>query len=436
MLHRPKEGQKDRTFQLYPPFLKKGNKLMKNINIKACLAAALIAAMALTGCSDEKHIISYESGEITKEPENSPSFSADNIHAAILLPDDPTSGACMSKAHAEAFEAATSELGITSYTVNGAEADNAGELASDANVIFGAGYDYMNPLDAAARENPDKLYACFGGYKYNSTNYSNYYTAIYEAQYLAGVVAGTNSKSGKIGIISEYSSEYPDSAAEINSFAIGAKSANSEVEITVRSLGSRTDTDDAEAYTEELIDEGCDVISIQCDTSAPAEVASADDVFFIGYGADMSSYGDSCLTSVVWNLKDYYKSALTSAMDGTWSSGNYYGTLADGAVSLAPLSKEANTATQARIDSAAELIKNNLLEIFSNRRIMFDSSGKATVMNAALVDNKENIMISEDGTSYFIYSGDELKAVDASTASSDKLASASMNYLIEGVTVK
>lgn len=406
---------------------------MKRTGYAARCTAAILLALTLVGCSGEQHIISYESGENTKAPEKSPEIAAESIKATLLLPDTANAKGCMSDAHATAFEAAAAELGIESYTAYGVIPEDSESATKDANVIFGSSYEYMNPLDEAARENTDKLYACFGGYKYNSTNYANYYTAIYEAQYLAGIAAGTNSESGKIGIISEYSSEYPDSAAEINSFAIGARTVNSEAEIFVHSLGSRSDTSKAKQYTEDLIAKGCDIISIQCNTSAPAEAAAAKGAKYIGYGTDMS--GEGCLTSVVWNLKDYYKSALTSASDGTWAAGNYYGNLADGAVSLSPLSEDAGPETQPRIDSAAELVKGDLLEIFSNRKIAFDTAGKATVTNAALIDNKANTMISEDGTAYFIYSGEELKSVEPSTVTSDKLASTVMNYLVEGVTV-
>lgn len=404
--------------------------------ISRCVAGG-IALMLLAGCSGEQHIISYESGEDDASVAGSPAIAVSDIHAAILLPSATADNACMTSAHADAFKAATAELGITSYTLYDASPDDAEKLTSDSNVIFGACYDYMNALDAAAKNNPDKLYACFGGYKYNSTNYTNYYTAIYEAQYLAGIAAGTNSVSGKVGMISEYSSEYPDSAAEINSFALGARAANSSAEIIVKTLGSRSDTSEAGDFTKELIDEGCDVISIQCDTTAPAEIAAENGAMFIGYGTDMAKIGNGlCLTSVVWNLKDYYKTALTCATNGTWSTdGNYYGSLADGAVALSDLSEGADPITQARIDSAAELIRGSLLEIFSNRKVMFDSEGKAVVSNGALTDNKSNIMISEDGSSYFIYNGNELSAIDPASVTSDKLASANMNYLVDGVTV-
>lgn len=399
------------------------------------VAAILLSAITFAGCSNETHIISYDSGELTKSIEKSPEIKKEEIKAALLLPVDPAGGSCMSSAHETAFNAAADQLGITSTVIYDALPDDTELLTKDANVIFGSNYEYMNSFDESSKANADKLYSCFGGYKYNSTNYSNYYTAIYEAQYLAGIAAGTNTKTGKIGIISEYSSEYPDSAAEINSFAIGAKAARSDVEIMVYSLGSRSDTSKAEEYTSSLISKGCDVISIQCDTVAPAKAASSKDVLFIGYGIDMKGYSEGCLTSVLWNLKDYYVSALNSAVNGTWAEENYYGDLADGAVSLSPLAPSADVATQARLDSAAEMIRTDKLEVFSNKKLVFDAAGKATVENAALVDNKSNVMISEDGTSYFVYSGEELKAVEPSSVTSDKLASAIMNYIVEGVTV-
>lgn len=411
---------------------------MKLKKASAFLAAVACAGLIFTGCSERQdmNIIKYESEEVTKSADKSPVIATSEINAVILLPDDPESGACMSAAHANAFNDAAKELGITSKSIPSADPENVKSDTKDANVIFGAGYDYMNPLFDEAEANPDKLYACFGGYKYNSSNYSNYYTAIYEAQYLAGVVAGTNTVSGKIGIISEYSAEFPDSATEINSFTLGVKAANSEAEVFVYSLSSRTDTSKAAEYTKSLIKDGCDVISIQCDTSAPAKIASEKEVFFIGYGIDMKDYGDSCLTSVVWNMKDYYKSALSAAINGTWNSGNYYGNLSEKAVVLSELSSDAATKTNERVKSASELIENGTLEIFSNKRTEFDAAGNASIKYAALTDNKGNTMISEDGNEYFIYSGEELKAIEASTASSDYLSSSIMNYLVEGVTVK
>ena len=412
MLHRPKEGNK-KCEEI--PLPKKGNKLMTNKKIAVRAAAVLLSAMTLASCSGEAHIISYESGEVTKAAEESPEISKESIKAALLLPVDPAGGSCMSSAHETAFNAAADQLGIAATVIYDALPEDTETLTKDANVIFGSNYDYMNALDESAKANTDKLYSCFGGYKYNSTNYTNYYTAIYEAQYLAGIAAGTNTKSGKIGIISEYSAEYPDSAAEINSFALGARA--------------------AEEYTKSLIDKGCDVISIQCDTASPAKAASAKGVSFIGYGIDMISLGEGCLTSVMWNLKDYYLSALTSASSGTWAGENYYGNLAGGAVELSTLSADADVKTQARIDSAVELIKNGQFKIFSNNKLVFDAAGKATVEKVALIDNKANVMISEDGASCFIYSGEELKAIDPSSVTSDKLASATMNYIVEGVTV-
>ncbi len=408
---------------------------MKFGKIRAFIAVCILAGTVLTGCSGNANIITYNSEDGVKAPEESPVISKKKIKAALLLPSDPETGACMSQAHADAFMAAASEMNVEAKVFPAASTDTVKEDTKDYNVIFGAGYGYMNPLDKLAKENTKKLYACFGGYKYNSSNYSNYYTAIYEAQYLAGVVAGSNTKSGKIGIVSEYSSEYPDSAAEINSFTLGAKAVNPDIKVHVYTLGSRVNASNANGYTQILMGYGCDVISIQCDTAAPAETIKDKEVFFIGYGSDMSKYGDKCLTSVVWNLKDYYKSAFSAASDGTWNSGNYYGTLKDGAVTLAPLSALTDEKTAPRIESASELIKNDLLEIFSNRRVVFDIDGKATVTNAALIDNKGNTMVSEDGTSYFIYSGNELKQIEASAASSDKLASASMNYLVAGIMV-
>ncbi|MBE6897220.1 MAG: BMP family ABC transporter substrate-binding protein [Ruminococcaceae bacterium] len=410
---------------------------MNNKKFGRRIIAAVLLSLILTGCSGKKNLLTYETGNTDTASDISPVIDKDKMSVALLLPDDPANGACMSSAHSAAFIAAANSMGITNTDIIiNPDPEAAVAEAADANIVFGGAFDYMNVLERTAKENKDKLYSCFGGYKFNSTNYSNYYTAFYEAQYLAGVAAGTNSKSGKIGIVAEYTTEYPECAAEINSFALGALAASSNSQIIVKSFKSRTDTSNAEAYTKALIDEGCDVISIQCDSSVPADYAAKNEVKFIGYGVDLSSdYKDLCLTSVVWNFEEYYKSALSSAMNGTWTDENYHGTLSDGAVKLGTLSQNAEAITQTRLDNVSVFIMNDKFEMFSNTRIVFDPENNVTTAEAALVDNKGNTMISADGTSCFLYSGETLTPVDAASVTSDKLAYAKMNYLVENVTV-
>jgi len=410
------------------------------------LIIPLLSALILSSCAGEAGLITYTSAPESAKEEVS-TLDKTVISPAIILPSDAGSGSCMSSAHYNALVAASAELGINDpIVITSASPDTALEGAENANVIFAVGLDYMNTLDAAAKENPSKLYACFGGYKYNTTNYANFYSAIYEAQYLAGITAATNSTSGKIGIVSEYAAEYPDSAAELNSFALGVRAVNPVAEVLVRSLSSRTDTTKAQDYTHELIDLGCDVISIQCDSSAPALVAKTRDVFFIGYGSDISVFdAEHCLTSVAWDFTSYYKSALNAAINGTWTSwytasngvtsGNYYGSISDGSVYLTPIGSAASSQTAAMVDSAKDLMTANSFEIFSNRGITFRVTGEAVLTTRPLMDNMGHTMISEDGRSYNIYSGENLIAVDPDTVNSDIMASAIMNYLVEGITV-
>ena len=179
------------------------------------------------------------------------------------------------------------------------------------------------------------------------------------------------------------------------------------------------------------------MISIQCDTTAPADVAVNKDILYIGYGVDMKSHDkDHCLASIVWNLKAYYTAALTSVSNGTWAQENFCGNLANGAVTLSSVSGDTDPLLTARIDSASYLIKKGFFEIFSNHVLEFDSEGNADIVRAALIDNNSNIMISEDGSEYYLYSGEELKSIDPAAVTTDNLASANMNYLVDGVTVR
>ena len=404
-----------------------------NKKLICLLTAATLITSVFTGCSGTKNILSYDSTASEDEKAKTPSINKNDINAVLIVPNDPSKGACMSAAHAEAFTNAAKEMGIEAVsTVTESDPESAISKAGDANVVFGGNYIYMNTLDKASSNSSDNLYSCFGGF-INRTNYTNYNASFYEAQFLAGIAAGMSTKSGTIGIISDVGTKSPESAAEINSFALGVRSVNSSANIVVVVIGSGTDMSDAEKLTKKLIRQGSDIISIQCDSTVPATIAAERKVSFIGYGTDLSYISDEfCLTSVTCDFEEYYKSAFESASDGTWTEDNYHGNLENGSMHLSSVPSES---VQLRIDNVSALIKENSFEIFSNYKLTFDPEGNAVTEQTALLDNQSNVMIAEDGSAYYVYGKDGLVSVDPLSVSSDVLAYAKMNYLVEGVTV-
>jgi len=121
-------------------------------------------------------------------------------------------------------------------------------------------------------------------------NFIRYFPRQYQAFYLAGLVAGAITKTGKIGEVSSVDciQVYRRRAA----FFLGVKDANPDAVLYVKYAGSWYDPPTEADVAKVLIDEyGCDVITQQTDSSAPVEVADEKGVWFIGKDLDLVGMG-------------------------------------------------------------------------------------------------------------------------------------------------
>ena len=79
--------------------------------------------------------------------------------------------------------------------------------------------------------------------------------------------------------------------------------------------------------------------------------------------------GESVLTSVVWNWGAYYTAAVQNVIDGTWTPGvhveDYFGSMADGLLSITALSSEVAEGTQEAVDVAKAAIEDGSFDVFT-----------------------------------------------------------------------
>ena len=62
------------------------------------------------------------------------------------------------------------------------------------NFIVGTSFGYMDPMDAVAKEFPDITYLHLTGYKSNGKNFGNFFGAVEDMKYMAGMLAGSRAK--------------------------------------------------------------------------------------------------------------------------------------------------------------------------------------------------------------------------------------------------
>ncbi|MBE6033222.1 BMP family ABC transporter substrate-binding protein [Aminipila sp.] len=207
-------------------------------------------------------------------------------------------------------------------------------------VIVGGSYGFMDALDELANSDDykDIKFLHFSGNKMNNTNFGNYFGATEQPRYLTGIVAGMMTKSNKLGYVAAY--PYTEVQIGINAFTLGAQSVNPNVEVKVVYINSWYDPEKERSAADELLAQGCDIITQHCDTTGPQVAAAEAGAYAIGYNLDngkVEAVKGSYLTSPIWHHEKFLIPTIEKIMDGTWTPESYYGTLADGYVDLAPM---------------------------------------------------------------------------------------------------
>jgi basic membrane protein A len=311
-------------------------------------------------------------------------LSKENLKIGVLHITDPFSEASgYSYAHQRGIEEMKKKIGLKEsqvmYKINVDDVDylhlesSIRELiAQGANIIIATSWGYMDVCEKLAIEYPSVVFAHVSGYKSNNTNFTNYFGRVYQARYLAGIVAGLQTKSNKIGYVAAWGTENSEVSQGINAFALGVEKANPEAKVYVKITYSWFDPMGETAAARALIAAGSDVIAQHCDTPNPQIEAEKAGVWGIGYNTDMSAEAPKAvLTSVLWNWGKYYTSLAESVINGTFTTVPYFGSLRDGIVDIAPLSENISMVEEERkrIESESFDVFMGVMETNEGKRI-------------------------------------------------------------------
>ncbi len=216
-----------------------------------------------------------------------------------------------------------------------------------ANIIFATSYGYQPELVAAAAKYPNVLFEQATGTTVSKT-LSEYYGAGEDGDYLSGMAAGAASVTGKIGFVAPY--PIPEVIREIDAFTMGARVMNPKATVKVvwtnTWFGPATERTAAEA----LVAAGVDVLADGQDSPTTGQVAEAHGLKWTGYDSDQETFAPKAwLTATTYNWGPYYIMEVQAAMNGTWKSHFWYGSLADHFVVMAPFGPSVAAATRKAI---------------------------------------------------------------------------------------
>jgi len=222
-------------------------------------------------------------------------------------------------------------------------------------VIFATSYGYMDPMLKVAKQFPKVAFLHCSGFKM-ADNMGNYFGRMYEARYLAGMVAGSMTKSNVLGYVAAF--PIPEVIRGINAYTLGVQAVNPKA--TVRVVWTKTWYDPAteKEAAKSLLDVGADVIAQHQDSPGPQEAAEEKGVYSIGYNSDMATFAPKAhLTAPVWNWGPYYVKIVNEIRNGTWKASSDWPGLADGIVGLAPFGPMVPQEVQDKVAAAkAEVI--------------------------------------------------------------------------------
>jgi simple sugar transport system substrate-binding protein len=235
-----------------------------------------------------------------------------------------------------------------------------------------------------AADNKEVKFEHATGYK-TAENMRTYDSRTYEGAYMAGVIAGSMTKTNTLGVVG--SVPIPEVLRNINSFTLGAQSVNPKVTTKVVWVNEWfSPPKETEAATA-LINGGADVLFQNTDSPAVLKTAQEKGKRAFGWDSDMTSYGPKAhLASAIINWTPYYTKAVQDVLDGKWTTGQSWWGVKEGAIDLVSIAEDVPAEAKAKVDEVKKGLKDGSFVIWKGPIVGQD--GKELVAAGAVADDK------------------------------------------------
>ncbi len=208
--------------------------------------------------------------------------------------------------------------------------------AEGADVIFLTSFGYGRYTERIAKQHPHIAFFSVSGNR-RANNHTTYFSRLYQMRYLAGVIAGAESKTGVLG----YVAAMPNTQINrnINAYAMGMRVANPKAKLLVCFTGSWDDEVKERESVAKLQYAGADVITYQEGKPYAVDEAEKRGLFSIGFDNVYEQYSDRFLTATLYDWDVVYGKVLGDYLSGrTHFSGGYWLGMDENAVKLYALS--------------------------------------------------------------------------------------------------
>lgn len=352
----------------------------------------LAAAAALAGCSkkEETVVVPAASAPATAAaPASAPASAPLKIAFAYI---GPVGDGGWTFAHDNGRKAVEKEFGgrvVTSFTESVPEGPDAERVIRDMagqgnKLIFGTTFGYMDYMLKVADDHPDVKFEHATGYK-TKPNLRTYDSRTYEGAYMAGIIAGGMTKSNVLGVVG--SVPIPEVVRNINSFTLGAQSVNPKIRTKVVWVNKWFDPPKETEAAQSLLNGGADVLFQNTDSSAVLQTAEKAGKHAFGWDSDMTAYGPKAhLASAIINWAPYYIKATRDALEGTWTTGQAWWGVKEGAIDIVSISDKVPAEIKTKVETVKAGLKDGSFSIWKGP--IAGNDGKEVLAKDAVADDK------------------------------------------------
>lgn len=228
-------------------------------------------------------------------------------------------------------------------------------------LVFGHGFEFQDAASRVGPEFPNTVYITTSGNRFGK-NVAPMVFGFEEPSYLAGVLAGSLTKSKTIGMIG--GTKLPPVASSFLAFEAGVHSVDPKIEVLTSYIGSWEDASAGKEQALAQIQRGADLIFQNADAAGLGifqAAKEAKNVYVFGTNSNQNSIAPSVIVaSVVIDLPHAFLTVARQVKDGRFKSKVIYLGTSTGVVKLVlnpALDSLVPTPLHAKLDSVRDAIE-------------------------------------------------------------------------------
>ncbi len=234
------------------------------------------------------------------------------------------------------------------------------------NLVVGEVFAVERAARAVAKDYPKTAYLMGSSFGPSGDNFSVFDNWIHEPSYLTGMIAGSLSKSGVIGMVGGY--PIPEVNRLMHAFMDGVREVKPDTKFLVSFIGSWYDPPKAKEAAFAMMDTGADIM--YAERYGVSDAAKERGVMAIGNVIDtQNEYPGTVVASALWHMEPTIDKAIEAVKSGSYEAADYgsYSFMSQGGGSLAPIDpKLVDEKTLAAVKIREQEIRDGLFRVNVN----------------------------------------------------------------------